>query len=93
MNKKFKDIGVDEGTRIIKTSEVKIETLEAVHQKWSWDGIYGESIIFFNEDVVDLNEEEIKTMVQKTDYLELGSQITFKKAEKYTFVNFNFDAE
>ncbi len=91
MTDKFKDIPVEEDTRIITSVEAKIEDYDVVYQKWHWDGITAESVIFFNDDVADLTEEQIKHEVALcTALVKEDSQLTFKKGDKYTFVNFNF---
>lgn len=91
MNEKFKDLPEDQDTKIIASLEAKIGNYDVVYQKWYWGGIYAESIIFFNEDIAELSEEEIKNEVaEKTTLLKDNSQMTFKKLDTYTFVNFNF---
>lgn len=91
MNEKFKNLPVEADTQILASFETKIESYDVVYQKWYWGGIHAESIIFFNDDVADLNEEEIKRQVaQNTALLKANSQMTYKKGEHYTFVNFNF---
>lgn len=91
MNEKFKNLPVEEDTQIIASLEVKIDTYDVVYQKWNWDGIHAESIIFFNDDVTDLTEAQIINEVELCPGLiKEGSQITFKKVDSYTFVNFNF---
>jgi len=91
MNEKFKDLTVDTDTQILASVETKIEDYDVVYQKWHWDGIYAESIIFFNEDIEDLDEEQVRSQVsEKTTLLKENSQMTYKKGEIYTFVNFNF---
>ena len=91
MTEKFKDLPIEEDTQIIANLEANIDQYDVMYQKWYWDGIYGESVIFFNEDVAELSEEQIKEEVAKcTALVNEDSQFTFKKGEKYTFVNFNF---
>lgn len=91
MNDKFKDIPVEKDTRIISSVQAKIEAYDVVYQKWYWGGINAESIIFYNEDVAELSEEQIKKEVALcTAIVKEGSEMTYKKGEKYTFVNFNF---
>ena len=86
ISEKFKNIPVDEGTRIISREQIKIGDYDVIHEKWFWDGIYADSYVFFNEDIKDLNEEDI---------LKLTNQIqqfsTYKKLDTYTFVNFDFE--
>ena len=94
MTDKFKDIPVEEDTQIIVSVPAKIEAYDVMYQKWHWDGIYAESVIFFNDDVAVLTEEQIKSEVaQCTALVKPDSQLTFKRLEKYTFVNFNFVTE
>lgn len=91
MTEKFKDIPVDEETQILSSMQAKIDKYDVVYQKWNWDGIHGESIIFYNEDVAALNEEQVKHEVALcTALVKADSKLTYKKGEKYTFVNFNF---
>ncbi|WP_418637163.1 hypothetical protein [Winogradskyella sp.] len=91
MNEKFKNLPVEEDTQIIASFETKVESYDVVYQKWYWGGIYAESIIFFNDDVANLSEEQIKNEVaENTALLKDNSQMTLKKGENYTFVNFNF---
>lgn len=91
MTEKFKDIPVEQDTQIIKSVEARIEQYDVVYQKWNWDGIQAESVIFFNEDVAGLDEDQIKHEVALCKTLvKEGSQMTYKKGDDYTFVNFNF---
>ena len=87
ISEKFKNIPVDEGTRIISRVQVKIEDYDAIHEKWFWDGIYADSYIFFNEDIKDLREEEILNLTNQ-----IKQFVTYKKLDAYTFVNFDFEA-
>ena len=84
LDKKFDEIPIEEDTRIISREQVKIGEYDAVHEKWFWDGIYGDSYIFLSEDVKDLSEEEILALANKVN-------ATFKRLDRYTFVNFNFE--
>jgi len=91
MTEKFKDIPVKEDTQIIFSIEARIGQNKEIYQKWFWEGIHAESIIFYNEDIAELSEEQIKNEVDSCmAIVKEGSQTTYKKGEKYTFVNFNF---
>lgn len=94
MTDKFKDIPVDEDTQITSSVQVKIDKYDVVYQKWHWEGIRAQSIVFFNEDVSDMSEEQIIHEVELCPGLiNEKSKITFKRGEKYTFVNFNFETD
>lgn len=90
MKDKFKNIPVDEDTVVAISLESTLGDYDVVYQKWSWDGIHAESIIFFNEDIENLSEEEIVNEVKLSPLLKEDTQTTYKKLEVYTFVNFNF---
>ncbi len=86
---KFTKVPVEQDTKIIFRREIKLGEYEVLHEKWSWDGISGESIIFLDEDVAHLSEEDIKKEVR--ELLNKDSKMTFKRNKSgFTFVNFNF---
>lgn len=91
MTEKFKNIPVESDTEILASVEAKIADYDVIYQKWYWGGIHAESVIFSNDDIADLDEDQVKSKVSKcTALVKEGSQLTYKKGEKYTFVNFNF---
>ncbi len=90
MNEKFKNIPVEEGTKILFSSPMKWGDLDIVYQKWSWDGITAESIIFLNEDVKVMDDEALETDVRDGPIVQENSQVTIKRGDEFTFVNFNF---
>ena len=90
MIEKFKNLPVDDDTRIYSTEVKKIEEYDVAYQKWSWDGIYGESIIFLNDDVQSLEREDVLELIKRADFVKFISTTTYKKGDVYTFVNFNF---
>ena len=95
MKEKFKNAPLDEGTRLTASNLVDLGEYEALHQVWRWEGIKGESVIFADEDVEALSEEEIKKLVRESGMLEdKGSKLTFsQKGTGFTFVNFNFSID
>jgi len=91
MKEKFNDLTVETDTVILMRVPITVGKTDAVYEKWQWDGIYGESIIFYNEDIPKLKERDLKNKIlNQTAIVQTGSQFTFTKREKYTFVNCNF---
>jgi len=90
MNEKFKNIKTDEDTKIIFRKDVLINRLEALHEKWNWDGILGESLIFVSNEVKEINEELFVLVLTSNGYFEDSTRITLKNIGEFTFVNFNF---
>ena len=90
MNNKFKNIPMDKDTKILFSSPMKWGDLDIVYQKWNWEGIMAESIIFLNEDVKEMNDEALEAGVRDGPLVRKDSQITIRRLENFTFVNFNF---
>ena len=90
MNEKFNDIPMDKDTKILFSSPMKWGNLDIVYQKWNWEGILAESIIFLNEDVEDMDDEALESTVRVGPLVGKDSQITIRRLENFTFVNFNF---
>ena len=90
MNEKFKNISIDEGTKITFSSPMKWGDLDIVYQKWNWDGITAESIIFLNEDVKAMDDEVLEADMRDGPIVREDSQVTIKRGDEFTFVNFNF---
>lgn len=91
MKEKFNDLTVDADTVLLMRVPITVGNTDAVYEKWQWDGIYGESVIFYNADIPNVSEEQLKNKVRRdTAIIQPDAQITFSKREKYTFVNCNF---
>lgn len=94
MINKFDKVPVEEDTKIIFQQEAKLGEYDVLYQKWYWDGITAESIIFANQDIAGLDEEKITAEVKSSPLVNQDSQITFKRSDSgYTFVNFNFETD
>ena len=91
MSEKFKNVLVEEGTNIIFSLEAQFGDYEILYQKWSWEGVTAESLIFDSRDVAGLTDEELIAEVKTSPLLKEDSQITLKRgASGFVFVNFNF---
>ena len=94
MSNKFDAVPVENDTKIIFQIEAKLGEYDVLYEKWFWSGITAESIIFANEDIAGLSDEEIEREVKSSPLLKPDSSITMKKTESgFTFVNFNFESE
>lgn len=92
MKGKFANVPLESDTIILYEKMHTIGGFEVLYQIWRWENYHGDSIIFANEDVAGLDEEEIKNMVKNDSVCQPGSSLTFKRgASGFTFVNFNFE--
>ena len=91
---KFDGVEADEGTTILHRQEATLGNYDVLYEKWFWNGISAESIIFANEDVTDKSDEYIIAEVKTSPLVKSGSEFTIKRLESgYIFVNFNFEIE
>ncbi len=92
MGSKFANVPVDEGTKIIHQQEAQFGDYPVLYQKWCWDGIVAESLIFANEDITGLSVEALAKEVEHSPMNKQNSPITFKQSDSgFTFVNLNFE--
>ena len=59
MMSKFTGVSVEKDTHIIAQLEAVLGPYDVLYQKWSWDGIVAESIVFANDDVKSLDEKAL----------------------------------
>ena len=90
---KFKNVPVEQDTKIIFQLESTLGVYEILYQKWFWDGFIAESMIFKNEDISDLDDIELEAKVLTSPLLHSDSKLTIARSAGYTFVNFNFETE
>lgn len=89
---KFANVPKDEGTAIICQQETLFGDYPVLYQKWCWDGVVAESLIFANEDITGLSVEALTKAVAESPMNKLKSQITVKQSDSgFAFVNFNFE--
>jgi hypothetical protein len=84
---KFKNVETDSDTKIHLEKYLTIGVYDAKFEYWSFEGISGMSLIFLNDDLMNLSEVEIVDII-KND-IEIG-RYTYRKGDEYTFINYNF---
>jgi hypothetical protein len=92
MTEKFSEVPVEPDTVILFQLETKLGYYDILYEKWSWDQIFGESIIFVEADVINLDDEELEKLVRESPIVKGGKRLTVKRGTNgFTFVNFNFE--
>jgi hypothetical protein len=86
----YADVPADEDTIVKYETNIKLDGLNGLFQTWSFEGVIGSSLIFQNEDVENLSDDELKALTERN--MIIGEKgFTVKRTDgKYTFVNFNF---
>ena len=93
MNEKFKNIPLEEDTRVLSRKQITFGPYDAIHEKWKWlfEGVSAESIILLEADVAALTDEELTQQLKASSLLAPNSQITIARGkDNFTFLNFNF---
>ena len=88
-NRKFNDLTIEEDTKLISRVITKVKDISCVHEFWNWDGVSGESIIFYTEDVKSLADSDILELVFNKELKNI-KDYTLKRQDKFVYVNFNF---
>ncbi|MDP1615435.1 MAG: hypothetical protein Q8L68_06525 [Methylococcales bacterium] len=91
MNSKFANVPIEEDTTIVSQLEAMLGDYPVLYQKWVWGGIAAESIIFADEDIASLSDEQLENEVRGSPICRENTQVTIKKTDGFTFVSFNFD--
>ncbi len=86
---KFDQVSVEEDTRIIFVSYLKINGIDARYEMWTWEGFLGESLIFVNSEVEHLADNDLWNMI--SEYLKADYKHTIKRQNHYCFVNYHFE--
>ena len=69
---------------------IELNGILCAHENWEWDGVRPESLIFYKENLEDLNEDGIFDFVS-THKKNKRSDSIIKIKEKYIYVNYNFE--
>ena len=96
MNEKFANVPMDSDTLLLLQADAQINSIDALYQKWIWDGVTADSLIFANADVADIDETALKTLVSESAFVinKDIEQMTYNVSKSgFTFVNFNFEAK
>ena len=94
MNNKFTTVPIENGTNILFELNATLEDYDILYQMWNWDGVTAESFIFLSSDIVNLTDEEVKTLAKSSPMIKADSDLTMNRHEEsYTFINFNFKAD
>ena len=89
---KFSRVPIEDDTSVVFEIylTLKQEPYGVLYQYWLWDGIKGESVIFCNADIDNLQDEQVIKLVEETELIK-NNDSTIKRGSGYTFVNFNFE--
>ena len=91
INEFFKDVKVEKDTKLNKLQYLYIEDLHIRYEKWSWEGIIGETCIFLINEVQNIEKSKIIKMIENEFNCTLvEGKYTVKNVDEFVFYNFNF---
>ncbi len=89
---KFSNVPQDADTRIKAQRQITINGMDALHQRWVWDGIAGESLVFCASDVCAASDQEIIAMARDAGLAVMQADCTVTRDESgFVFLNFGFE--
>lgn len=89
----FSNIPIEEDTKILKRQEVNVSGKPALYEKWFWDGIYAESLIFIAKDIENMSDSELEGLVRQFTSVNEDGGFTISRKVDFVFVNFNFHSD
>lgn len=81
---------IDEDTRIIEEEYRHHDGYDLLLEQWIWEGIQGSSIVFLTRQVGGLSDFTLEDMAREIAGLDLVDQVTLKREEGFTYVNYGF---
>ncbi|MGR8940620.1 MAG: hypothetical protein ACU83V_06980 [Gammaproteobacteria bacterium] len=72
MADKFANVPADAETRILFQQEARIGEYDVLYQKWVWEGISAESLIFVNDDIAGLEDDDLEKQVKALPLFKQG---------------------
>ena len=85
---------VEKDTQLSGELLVDFGEFKGLFEKWSWDGISGQSVIILAKDLDRFKtEKQCRNFIFKTMELPIDPQATLKVSGKYFFINFHFSTE
>jgi hypothetical protein len=89
----FKDVRVEKDTKLKKLQYFNIENLHIRYERWSWEGIIGETCIFLMNEIQNIEKSKIIEIIENEFNCTLvEGKYTVKKTDEFMFYNFNFES-
>ena len=89
---KFDRLPQDADTRIKAQQQINAGGTDALHQRWVWDGIAGESLIFCAADIPGATNEQIVQLARNAGLTVADDDYTIKRTDEgFVFLNYGFD--
>jgi len=77
---KFSAIPTEPDKTVLFKKVIAINGYDVLYETLSWDGYWGESFIFTDDDVGGLTDKEIRKVARKTGLVENRSKITVNRS-------------
>ena len=81
---------IDQDTRVLGEEYRRHDGYDLLMERWVWDGIKGNSIIFLTRQVGGLSDFTLEDLAREIAGLEPFDRVTLKREEGFTYVNYGF---
>ena len=86
----IKSVPLETDSRILYQNKCKLDKYDVRYDIWRVYGSFAECIIFANDEISDIDDEELEQLVRNFVEIKKGSAITISRSAESTFVLFNF---
>lgn len=87
----FAQVPVESDTTIHNRQHLTLESLDVQWERWSWDGIAGETAVFIEDQLGSTDDKALEDLVRSSERLAPSGPVTVTRGRNgYAFVNFNF---
>lgn len=87
----FHTLDTDPDTTILMRELLEIQEHPVVHERWRWDGITGESLIFSLADVANVNDAELIAWSHSSGMVSVNEKPQVKRSESgFVFLSFGY---
>ena len=86
---KFENVELGAGEELLIKKLIRLDGSDAMYQRWSWDGMYGESVFFLTVEVAGLSDKRLIDLVQR--FTKKDDLVRIRRAQQgYDVLSFNF---
>ena len=76
--------------KIHSRDRITIGEYEALHEKWLWEGMQGESLVFCFHDVATLSDDEVERVARSSDVIGPGCHVLVERGDPdFVLVSFH----
>lgn len=81
---------IESDKTILHQEQITICGYDVRYEIWAWKGCWAKAIIFENDDISDITDQEVENLLKTLELIKDDSDMAFYRLEDFTFVIFDF---